>query len=188
MKLFKKLLGFLPRAAEDKYVSPQIEADKKEVSLQSGGALVLGLVETEEISAADDAGSVYRFFKSVPAEYVPLRIEVYNDAITGATDGDIGIYDVKDDNNVGGTVVDKDRFADGLDFSAGAAKGSPKEGLGAIDPADSTLTLWELAGHSLSPNASPGDFRRHSYDIALTLNSDPTAAGTITMVAWFGQG
>lgn len=182
LKLIKALLvGFIPLAVEDKYVNANTEAGKKATALESGGGNAVCLVGTEEIAAADDDGSVYRFFKAVPAEYVPLRLEVYNDAITAGTDYDIGLYEVKDDNGNGGAVVDKDKFADGLDMSSGAAKGSPKDGLSAIGIDEVAETLWELAGHTIST-------RKPAYDIALTANTVGSAAGTISMVGWFAQG
>ncbi len=169
-------------AVEDKYVEANLENDKKPVTVAfTTGAPDHSIVQTEEIAAADDDGSVYRFFKAVPANWIPTRIEVYNDAITGGTDYDIGLYETKDANLAGGTVVDQDKLASALDMSSGAAKGSPKDGLGAVGIDEIKERLFELAGQT-------SDTKLESYDIALTAVTVGSAAGTVSMVAWFVEG
>jgi hypothetical protein len=63
------------------------EAAKKEVN----GAQVIAISGNFETTAADDAGSKYRICK-VGADWVPLRIDINNDAIAGATSEKLGLY------------------------------------------------------------------------------------------------
>lgn len=99
-------------AVEDKYVNDNLADDSREVAVFSGGDNLKVAVNTEEIAAADSDGSVYRFFKGWSSQRRIHKILLFNDAITGGTDYDIGLY--KSDL---GAVIDKDCFADGLDLS-----------------------------------------------------------------------
>lgn len=167
-------------AVEDKYVNADLEAEKLAPSAFVAGDKTLVAVATEEIAAADDDGSVYRLFKSVPHNYIPVRIEIYNDAITAGTDYDLGFYQTTV-GGVAGAVVDKDALADGLDMSSAAAKGSPKDGLVTVAIENVQKRVYELAGDTL-------DAKELNYDIALTANTVGSAAGTISAIAWFVQG
>lgn len=163
-------------AVEDKYVDANIVAGKKTDALgsQSGVPLMI-LKATEEIAAADDNGSVYRFFKNFPDTAVIHKIEVANDAITDGTDYDFGVYTTDS-----GAVVDKDLLADGVDLSSANAIGSEASLLTAIDAADLKKPLFELAGKT-SAN------RVGSYDLCLTGNTVGTAAGTVTIAVYFSH-
>ena len=66
------------------------------------------------MAAADDDGSVYRFFR-VGQTFAPIQIWLYNDAITGGTDYDLGLYRTAED---GGAVVDVDRFATAVSMAS----------------------------------------------------------------------
>lgn len=155
-------------AVEDKYVDADVEAGKKGSPIDTGGAPVLAFAGSEEIAAADDDGSIYRLAR-IPANAIPLKGEIWNDAITAGTDYDVGLYKP----GVGGAAVDIDLLAAALDMSTGAAIGSPKNGL-ATSPALDEIgkTLWELLGLS-EPN-------RQDYDLALTANTVGSSAGTIS--------
>lgn len=166
-------------AVEDKYVNADLEAGKHAPAVFTAGDKTLVAIATEEIAAADDDGSVYRLFKSVPHSWIPVRIEIYNDAITLGTDYDLGFYQTTV-GGVAGAVVDKDALADGLDMSSAAAKGSPKDGLTTVAIDSVNKSIYELAGDTL-------DNKELNYDIALTANTVGTAAGTISAIAWFVQ-
>ena len=163
-------------AVEDKYVDADLAAGKKSVSLVTSGQKVVELVATEEIAAADDDGSVYRFFKSVPSTYVPTEITIMTDGITGGTDYDLGLYEV----GAGEAVVDKDVLMDGQTMASALTRASGHQlGLQTVDIANAGQTLGELSGQTNVDG---------SYDIALTANTVGTAAGTITILARFAQG
>lgn len=164
-------------AVENKYVNSDVAAGKLAKAIHSNGGKVFAMIETFEVAVADDDGSVYRLFKNLPPDLIPLSMEVYNDAITGGTDYDIGFYET----GVAGAVIDKDKLADGLDMSSAAAKGSPKDGLAAVGLDEIKEMIYELAGHTTAT-------RKTGYDLAITANTVGAAAGTISVVALFGQG
>lgn len=179
-------------AVEDKYVSTALAAGKIEMAARSVGASVIGMVATGELAAGDSATSVYRFFKGLSGNLIPIDIKVYwDDAITDETDADIGLYE----QGVGGVVIDADVFADAIDFTlaGGAIRGGgdvgdinitdeAADGLKNVGIANLTKKIYEHAGHTIK-NAKSG------YDICLTLNTGvTTTGGTVTMIATFLQG
>lgn len=161
-------------AVEDKYVDANLVAGKLAKSALSQGAETITMVATVEIAAADDNGSVYRFFKSVPANLIPLEITIACDAITSGTDYDLGLY------KVDGAVVDKDVLMDGQTLASALTRATGHQlGLQTVNIADAGKSLGELSAQT-NPDLS--------YDIALTANTVGTAAGTVTIIAVFAQG
>lgn len=159
-------------AVENKYVDADIVSGKK-TSAAFTGAQVIEMVATEEIAAADDDGSVYRFFKGVPANLIPVEITIACDAITGMTDCDLGLYLTNT-----GAVVDKDVLMDGQTLASALTRASGHQlGLQTVNIADAGKTLAELDAVSTDTPAS--------YDIALTANTVGSAAGTVTIYAKF---
>jgi len=163
-------------AVEDKYTDTKLAAGKISDSFTGQGQKVITLIGTEEIAAADDDGSVYRFFKSVPSSYIPLQIDIMTDGITGGTDYELGLYKV----GTGEAAVDIDVLM-GTQTMASALTRATGQGLGlaAVDIASINSTLGTLSAQT-NPDAS--------YDIALTANTVGTAAGTISIIATFIQG
>lgn len=161
-------------AVEDKYVGSLTAAGKLvKASLVSGSNEIV-MVQTEEIAAADDDGSVYRFFKAVPSNYIPTEITICTDGITAGTDYDLGLY------KVNGAVVDKDILMDGQTMASALTRASGHQlGLQTINIDAVGSTLATLSGQA-DPDVA--------YDIALTANTVGTAAGTITIIAKFVQG
>jgi hypothetical protein len=162
-------------AVEDKYVNANIVAGKKAESFATVGQKTITLVQTVEIAAGDDNGSVYRFFAGVPSTYIPTEISIVCDAITNGTDFDLGLYEVN-----GGAVIDKDVLMDGQTLATALTRATGYQlGLGIVDRANVTKTLGELSAQT---NVSA------SYDIALTGNAVGTVAGTVSIIATFVQG
>ena len=130
---------------------------------------VVQAVATTEVAVADDNGSTYLLFKSVPSSFRLVELTVMCDAITGGTDYDIGVYNAET-----GVVVDKDLFMDGQTL---ATASRALNGLGNVNIADigALKTIAELLG--LTPTTA-----KSSYDIVLTGNTVGTAAGTVTAV------
>lgn len=155
-----------------------VAVDKKANALSVARAEGFIGAVTFEVAAADSDASIYRVFKGVNPDLIPIRVEIYNDAITGGSSYDLGLYDSLAE---GGLVIDKDIFAATLDMSTAAASGSPKDGLKDVNQADRVKRIYELAGHTLTT-------KHVSYDIALTANTVGSAAGTITVIAFFVQG
>ncbi len=163
-------------AVQDKYVNSNLAAGKKSRPIASVGENQITMVQTLEIAAADDDGSVYRFFKDVPSTYIPVSITVACDAITSGTDYDLGLYKV----GVAGAVVDKDVLMDGQTLASALTRATGTQlGLGNVDLADAAKTLGVLSAQT---TVDP------SYDIALTANTVGSAAGTVTIIATFVQG
>lgn len=167
-------------AVENKYVSANLEADKNETAAFTHGDKTIYGVAIAEVAAADDDGSVYRLFKNVPADYIPAKIEITCDAITGGTDYDLGFYKPTI-GGVAGAVVDADKLANTLDLSSAVAGASALDGLENLNIDESQERIYTLAGDTLN-NHELG------YDIALTANTVGSAAGTIVVKAWFVQG
>lgn len=143
----------------------------------SVGAEVVHMCQTFEIAAADDNGSVYRLFKALNPDLIPVRIEVRCDAITSGTDFDLGFYLPLEQ---GGAEIDKDVLMDGQSL-ASALTTSPADGMQTVDIANRTKRIWELCGHTQ-------DTKKLGYDLALTGNTVGSAAGTVTVNAYFVQG
>ena len=177
-------------AVVDKYVRTLVEAGKLEEAPYVNGAKVVGMVASEELAAGDDAASIYRFFKGLNPNLIPIDIKIYvDDAVVGATDCDVGLYEQTDDGGTG-AVVDKDIFADGIDLSpaGGAVRGGGVighdefiDGMATVDIANLTKKLYEHGGHDVT------DYKA-GYDLCLTVVSDTTVGGTVTMVATFLEG
>lgn len=163
-------------AVENKYVNSDIVANKKAVAALVHGAELMCAIATFEVAAADDDGSVYRLFNVNP-HYIPVAIWVTNDAITGGTDYDLGLYKPSV-NGVSGAVIGKDIFADGMNLSSAHLRTAALDGLVTVDAANSTKKIYEHAGDTLST-------RELSYDIALTANTVGSGAGTVTVVGYF---
>lgn len=160
-------------AVEDKYVNTDIEAGKIAAAALTSGSPVVSMVATVEVAAADDDGSVYRFFPSVPSNLIPTNITIATDGITGGADYDLGFY-----RENGGAVVDADILMDGQTLATALTRATGDQlGLQTVDIADAEKTLADLDAVSDAPYGA--------YDIALTANTVGTAAGTVTIVATF---
>ena len=129
---------------------------------------------TLEVAAADNDGHIYAICP-VRSSWKIHSILLLNDAITGATDYDVGLYDLDE------AVVDKDCYADGVDINAGNA------------------TPLELAFHTRNkdkignevwqdPTGGPSADPVAWYILAITANTVGSAAGTITVIVKYTDG
>ncbi len=133
-----------------------------------------------EVLAADDNGSVYRFVR-LPSNAVIHDIRIKNDAITGGTAYDCGVYETAGN---GGAAVDDDLFASAVDISAGNTTWLDMRNeagtTGVIDYNDDPLWVILDAG-AATLSADPNK----QYDICLTADTVGSGAGTILMeVIW----
>lgn len=167
-------------AVLNKYTNPDIAAGKvlTDAGRAQGSKLVL-MAETFEIAASDDDGSIFRVFKDVPSTLIPVKGEIFCDAITGGTNFDLGLYANLDS---GGAAIDSNLFMAGQTLAT--ALTTPANALSALDIADRFVKqLWELAvpsGPAYTQQTRPSKF-----DIALTANTIGTAAGTVTIALYF---
>lgn len=151
-------------AVQDKYVS----TEKFRKSRNDKGMVLHSATVLVSIAAADDDTSVYRVFENMSSSSIITNIMIGNTAITAGTDYDVGVYET----GVGGAVVDKDIFADGLDLSSAHIRGAEISGIAAVSIANSQKNLYTLLGKTLANN-------KMAYDICLTANTVGTADGTI---------
>lgn len=162
--------------ATNKYVNSTREAGGRTMPGQVFPGRVLRLQGTYEKTAADNDTSVLRL-GTVPSNAIPLyhASKLNNDALTGATDIDIGLYEVSDGTN-DGAVVDKDLLSDGLNIAAGNALASP------IAAFQTHPTIEEFAKNLLTLTNDVNTTTRvdEAFDIAITGNTFGTATGTIT--------
>lgn len=166
-------------AVRNEYVDSVVSSGKKGNAIDLVAADVFCGIATFEVAAADDDASIFRLFKGIDANLIPISMRVACDALTGSTDWDFGLYDSLDE---GGLEIDKDIFADGINLSAGYSRILALDALVTVDIANSRKRIWELvSGATLST-------RRVSYDICATANTIGSGAGTVTVFAYFVQG
>lgn len=164
-------------AVVNEYVNADIVAQKKAVALLSQGAQLIIMIESFEVAAADDNNSVYRVFKSVNPFYVPIKLDISCDAITGMSDVNVGLYKSSTDG-VTGAEIDDNVFGDAIDLSSAVTRTVPKDGLKDVDIVNAEKAIWELAGDTLN-NHDLG------YDICLTAIAAASTAGTVLVVGHF---
>lgn len=168
-------------AVQNKYTSSKITGSTLNQLMTNQeaatGASGLWAAATFEIAAADDDTSVYRVFKGVNPNLIPISIGISCDTITAGTDWDLGLY-----RTDLGTVVDADCFMDGQTLATAAKLGvGALNGMAAVDVANVHWRIFEHAGHTVPT-------KLEAYDIALTANTVGSAAGTVTVVMNFAQG
>lgn len=170
-------------AIENKYINADVAAGRRTNAAFAHGSKNVTLMETFEVAAADTDLSVYRVFKNIPQEYIPVSIKIFNDVITGGTDYDLGLYRSFDENVADGIVIDREALAATLDMATIATRAAPKNGLGAVAIEDIKKRIYELAGDTLIPYT-----KELGYDVAFTAVTVGSTAGTISIVATFAQG
>lgn len=124
---------------------------------------------TIETLAADDDASVYRFVR-VPSNARITSLLVGNDAVTGGTGFDMGVYQTKAN---GGLVVDADEFASNVDLSSALPFTEYLNEAAATEIADCEKPLWSKLGLTADPHID--------YDICLTSVTQGSGAVTISM-------
>jgi hypothetical protein len=102
-----------------------------------------GIVGTVAIAAADDDGSKY-VLCPVRTSWVIPSIRLYNDAITGGTGFDVGLYDLDL------AAVDDDAYASALDLAAASLVGV-EVAFEARDIATIGRKVWQDAGLTADP-------------------------------------
>lgn len=163
----------------DEYVDAARQAGNPARAHESSGVGLRLRTITFETEVADAAGDIKRLF-TVGAHEIPVECKIVNDAIAGATDIDLGLYRP----GVNGAVVDKDAFMDGANIAAGVAWASATNGLSALAVEEQGVkSVFDIA-NDVATGDVIGDLPSDSYDVALTLNSEVTAAGTITVFFW----
>lgn len=137
------------------------------------GAFLREKVSTVEIAAADNDGDVFAFMV-VPSGARISALHLYNDAITGGTSYDFGVYTVDAAGTY--TAVSAALFGSAIDVSSAHGASGPLD-----ITYEATATnidkiekrLWELLALTVDPFVT--------YVIAALANTAGTAAGTISL-------
>ena len=148
-----------------------LAAGKKIDNISAGGRLRIAEA-TLAVAAADDDGSVYRFVRLYGSTFSVKQIWLYNDAITGGTDFDCGLYDTAEN---GGAVIDADSYASAVDLSS-ARTTSP------ID------LRHEKANINVIYTFPYVNSAKQEVDLCLTANTVGSAAGDITLKVFYTDG
>jgi len=152
-------------AVVDKYVNADTVAGDLKDAFTNGSVKMY--TQTYEQAASDNDTSIWRLF-DVPSNCVPVRSPVMCDAITGATDMDMGVYRP---TSAGGAVIVKDCLMDGQTF-ASASKALNGLGKMAIENIGAKK-LWEIAGLSKDPGGN--------LTVAITGNTVGSTGGTVVV-------
>jgi hypothetical protein len=159
-------------AVVNAYVNSNVAAKNKvrpEVVAKAG---VQALAITFETAAADDNNSIYRIAR-IPANWVPLSLQIIHDAVAGMTDVNIGFHRTLE-NGGAAAETDANILYDALDMSsAGYANGMLE-----IDPANIGKTVGELAGKTVLT-------QDEEYDLTLLAIAAASAAATVSVIATF---
>ena len=168
-------------AVRNEYIDANVAAGKKGNAAKVSGGKLLCLEGTFEVAAADTDASIFKLGK-LPANAIPAKAEIFNDALTAGTDWDLGLY--KDRGGANDVVADVNIFLDAGDLSSGHAITAPLDGLTNLGGADPIAAvgkkLWELLGLTDTTQAA-----ENSYVLALTANTIGSAAGTVSFRFWY---
>lgn len=141
------------------------------VNLKVGGGRIKESVGTVEAASGDSATSTYRLAR-VHSSVRISQLLLSCDAITAGV-VDLGVYETAAN---GGAAVDSDVFGSGQSIAAALAG----ESVYGVDIADIEKPLWEVLGKTKDPG--------RLYDIAATVTTAPTAAGTVSLAVRFVDG
>lgn len=124
---------------------------------------------TYAVAAADNDGDIYCMVP-IRSNWSLKAIRVYNDAVTGGTSYDLGIYTTA----ATPVVVDADAYASAIDMSSARTSAPLDAAFQARNITAINNKVWQDAGLSADSGAW--------YWLALTANTVGTAAGDITIV------
>lgn len=139
-------------------------------NFQLNGAKARFTVDTIVKATTDGDASVFYLGDPLPSNAVIHRITLENDAITGATDVDLGFYDTV---SAGATVILKDCLLDGASFNS-ASTGFGTNGFTKPEIQNKHKQIWELAGLTVDP--------KKLMQTALTFNTAGSATGDIRIL------
>lgn len=137
-------------------------------NFQLNGAKSRIIVDTIAKEAADGNGSVFYLGDPLPSNAVIHRIDLDFDAITSATDVDLGFYETV---SAGAAVIVKDCLLDGQSLAT-ASKGVDAYTKPAIE--NKHKPIFEIAGLTADP--------KKLMQTALTLNTAGSSVGDIRIL------
>ena len=129
------------------------------------------IIANISIASADAAnGDIYRV-ATLPVDAVITRVLIKTTALTSATDNDLGFYKTN-----GGDVADADILADGQTL---ASASKSLDGLKDVSVANTGKTIYDLY-KAVNSAGTALDGEKYA-DVALKLNTAPTANGNISV-------
>jgi hypothetical protein len=137
-------------------------------NFQLNGARSRIIVDTIAKATTDGDASVFYLGAPLPSNAVIHRIQLDFDAITGASDVDLGFYETV---SAGAAVIVKDCLLDGQGLGT-ATKGLDAFTKPAIE--NKHKQLWEIAGLTADP--------KKLFQPAITFNTAGSAAGDIRIL------
>ena len=141
---------------------------------KSSGVKPIVRTITFETEAADAAGDIKALFR-VGAHEIPVEGWLISDAIAGATDINVGLYRDSEAD------ADENALADALDPSAGIAFASRLDILAALGVEERGIkTFYDIVNDVVAGDVV-GALPNGSYWVCLTLVSEVSAAGTVTV-------
>lgn len=158
------------RYASDGTLNTMANANSTYPVSEPGGAKVRSKSINFLTVNGDSAGSVLRLFKDLPAEIIPIRLEIWTDGITSMNSNKVGLYKHYDGGTAGAVTANgAASMGTGIDLSSQVTNASPKDGLNNMAIGDlGTKRLWEIAGDAV---VAVPETRQPGYDLAITVNS-----------------
>lgn len=166
--------------------SPDREAGTITHAREARGSNLQVVTGRAEIAAADSDGSTFRL-ATVSGDLVPVKLELYTAAafaggvVQSGSDFDLGLAVTNY-----GTVIDKDKLADGLNFTSNGQRTTPHNGLTTLSTSMAQKTIREIAVAGMGA-ASAAQFSLPEYDIILTGNTIGTSAAVVSFVGYFAE-
>ena len=139
------------------------------------GGRVRRVVGTIEIAVADDDLSTFRMVR-VHSSWSVHSIKTFQDAITGFTSADIGLYQTAAN---GGAVLDVDAYASAVNLATADVVGTERA-FEARDIANVKQQVFQDAGLVADND--------RFLDLTITANTLGATAGTLTMVVEYTDG
>ena len=136
-------------------------------SSNSNGATVNKMVLSFGVNSSNLTGDILRLC-TLPSNAVLTSVVIGCTALSSLIDVDFGIYETLEN---GGAVLKKDLFMDGQTF---AVASKSLDGLGSVSVENAEKNIRELATSSILPSDK-------FVDLALTLNTIPTASGFVSV-------
>lgn len=128
--------------------------------------------DTVAKAAGDSDTSTFRVGRIFSSD-VLVTMTLFNDALTGATDIDVGLYDTAAN---GGAAIDADCYADGISLASASTAGTSltfkKRNITTAGQA-----VWQDAGLSSDP--------QKWMDVVVTANTAGGAAGDISLISQY---
>lgn len=129
------------------------------------------IIANISIASADAAnGDIYRV-ATLPVDAVITNVKIKTTALTSAIDNDLGFYKTQN-----GSVVDADILADGQTL---ASASKSLDGLKDVSVANTGKTIFDLY-KAVNSAGTALDGEKY-VDVALTINTAPTANGNISV-------